>query len=157
MDVVTTWFNSVPLDWFILAIFCTIILIDALRGSTVRAAAVAIAFPIAAILFSYLADTAYLGAIAAAEGYVPAIVFLGLTIGIFVFAYRMMGWGDSVRPPQAVMGAVGATVVAVSVWLSIDALEALWNFGPLLDSVFGDTYRLFWIVGGLALAALSRK
>lgn len=156
MDAISAWFASVPLDWFILAIFGTILTIDALRGSTARAAALGVAIPAAGFLFSFAADTAFIGSFVSGTEMVQSGIFFGLVIALFVMIYRMMGYADNTTPLQALLAGVGATLIAVSVWMAITPLQSLWQFSPSIGLVFSESYRLLWILAGLILVTLSR-
>lgn len=156
MDAISAWFTSVPLDWFILAIFATILTVDALRGSTARAAALTVALVGAGFLFDFSADTAFIGSFVSGTEIVQSGVFFALMVTLFVMIYRMMGYADNTTPLQALLAGVGATLVAVSVWMAIAPLQSIWQFSPSIELVFSESYRLLWIIAGLVLVTLSR-
>ncbi len=157
MDAISSWFTSVPLDWFIPVICAVLITLDALRGSTARAAALALALPSASLLAGFVSNTAYFSGVASGSPMVQGGVFLALVIALFVLSYRMMGFSDNSGPLQALLAGLGTTLIAVSIWTSSESLQSLWEFGPSISAVFSDSYRLMWILAGLVLVGFARK
>lgn len=158
MDAVRGLFDAVPLDYFFLGGFALLIALDALRGGTGRASAIAAALPAAALAFSYAIDTPVLGG-ALSSPTIEAGFFLVLSIAMY-FALRRMGLefvsGGMGQPIQAALAGVAVTAVVAVVWMHVPALQTVWEFGPQLQTVFAEQFRLFWLAGAYAALAFAR-
>lgn len=157
MDAVRGLFDSVPLDFFFLGGLALIIALDTLRSGTGRASAIAAALPAAALLFSLSSNAPVLGT-ALSSGMAEAALFLALAV-LMYFALRRMGLeflGGMGQPVQAALAGVATTAVVAVVWMHVPSLEAFWEFGPQLQAVFAEEFRLFWLLGAFAALAFAR-
>ena len=158
MDAVRGLFESVPLDYFFLGGFALLVALDALRSGTGRAAAIAVALPAAAMLFAYAPDAPVLGG-ALSSPLVEAGFFLLFAI-VMYFAMRRMGLeflsNGMGQPLSAALAGVATTVIVAVIWMHIPALQEFWDFGPPLQAIFAEQFRLFWLLGAFAALAFVR-
>lgn len=76
METITGVFAAVPLDYFLLGGISVVVAIDTLRSGIGRAAALAVALPVALLLHSLLGTAAFIGTIAQSDsGVMQAAVF----------------------------------------------------------------------------------
>lgn len=163
----TTWqqaeglFTSVSVDWIIIGVFALVVVIVSLRMGTQIAAALAFATPVAVLVYNALPSTAYLSSITsqASAGMPAAAVFVVLFVVFFFITYRVVGSYGMMGafPVQATLGGLAAAIIVLVFWLQIPALAALWHFGPQVQAVFTEKYRLFWLVAAYLALASARK
>ena len=160
-DPVASLYNAVPTDWMILGAFAIFAAFDCLRSGARRACTLALALPIALLLFSASGKAAFLGGIT--EQFSTPIleaVLLGILV---VVSYVLIGriglsWGgESGQTIQAALGGVALTAILTTFWLATPALDALWRFGPDAQAVFGEAYRFWWLLGSYAVLAFVRN
>ncbi|HUO50754.1 MAG TPA: hypothetical protein VMU25_04300 [Candidatus Paceibacterota bacterium] len=148
--------SIIPTDWIIIACAFILIAADALRGGSMRAASIALALPIALYLFSSIPQTFFLGNFAKqlSNPYAQAGMFAFLAAIIFICIHQMILTFDiSSSFTSSAISALAAVILILVVWVQLPALGQIWHFGPLIQSIFGEQYRAFWIVGSyLALA-----
>lgn len=159
METIRSIVTGVPVDWFILGAFMALLTIDSLRNGIARTAALSLAAPIAWTLFSLLAGTAFIGSFATSESTIAAAGLFGvLFVGCFIILRRMgmdfieAGLG---QPIQAITASVAAIAILALFWILSPAND-LWTFGPVIQSAFSESYRLFWLVGAYGLLVFSR-
>lgn len=159
MDIgsfVPAWLS---LDWIIVLVAALIIAADAMRSGSGRASTLALAFPLAAFALAELPKAVFLGPVVAniGGGYAGAVVFGALVAVFYFFVRRIIGlWGDDGGPGPGLAAGIGCTAVLVVIWLQVPALNSLWHFGPQIQLVFGEAYRLWWLLGSLAALAYAR-
>jgi len=158
METVQGLFSTVPLDYVFLGGFALLIALDTLRSGTGRASAIALAFPVAAVLFSYAKEAPFLGS-AISSPMLEAVAFLALGVVLF-FGIRRMGLefvsNGMGQPVQAALAGVAATAVVAVIWMHVPALEAFWEFSPHIQSIFAAEFRLFWLLGAFGALAFAR-
>lgn len=160
MEMVSNFFTGVPIDWIVLAGLIFVLTIDSLRSGMGRAASLAIAFPLAAILFSLIGSAAFIGNLGFIDSVTGAAVAFGaLVIVAYVFGRRMgIDYMDSGigQPVQSFLAAVAATAIIVLVWLGLPELHDLWFPEAQLQAIFADAYRLWWLLGAFAILIFAR-
>ena len=90
----------------------------------------------------------------------PAATLFGiLFVAFFIITYRIIGsYGmTGAFPVQATLGGIAAAIIVLVFWLQIPALDTLWHFGPQVQAVFAEKYRLLWIIGAFLALAFARK
>src|SRR3989344_6150238 len=83
-------FSALPVDWLIIAALVILIAFDALRSSTARAAALALALPATMLLTSVLPKAFFLGPLS--EGFkLPTgqlLIFGAVFVVLYIASYR---------------------------------------------------------------------
>jgi hypothetical protein len=51
---------------------------------------------------------------------------------------------DSARPLFAIVTGAATTIIILAIWHTTP-LQSLWTFNPMIQGVFGDAYRLYWL------------
>lgn len=156
-SLVTQW----PTDWIILVALAVFVAFDALRAGSNRAATLALAAPLSVVAFNELSQTAFISTFLAqfSAPLAQAVLFGILIIIFFLFIRRIVGlWGDTSEGPlQALIAGVACAGIVATVWLQVPALDSLWHFGPQVHLVFGEAYRLGWLLAGTAALAYVRS
>jgi hypothetical protein len=163
MQQALAFFSSLqhlPFQWFILIGFTFVVAADALRSGTNRGAAFLLAAPLAQFLYLEVPHAIFLDSI---TKHIPSqyggAVFGILFIAAFFICYRAVASFDgasSGAAVSAVLVAVSCVIVLIVVWLQIPELHTLFGFGPLIERIFGETYRLWWLIVSYVLLAFVR-
>ena len=153
---VSSTVSAVPVDWIVIGAFFIIVSADALRAGSVRACALALSFPLTFLLFQILPQTFLLSPTLASfsSPLAQAVVFLILEAILFVCLHKMLASFDVYTSfHSAVVSGFAATVVVLVVWTQTPALQSLWHFTPQLQSIFGASYRFYWLIAAYLLLA----
>mgnify|MGYP001600778088 FL=1 len=160
-DAVRIFFTELPTDWIVIGVFAVVAALDILRSGGRRVCALALALPAAALVFSALSSAVLLGDISrqfsspVLQGVLFAIVFavmymLVSTIGI--------SHGKALSGLlQGTIGGIAAVAIVIVIWMGTPALRDFWNFGAQVQSIFGETYRFWWLIGSYAALAFIRR
>lgn len=152
--------TPLSLDWVIVAVVAVLLVFDCMRKGSGRAATLVFAALTASFTAQALTSAAYMRPVIA-QLTTPSLQ-AGMFIGIFFFAYVLArrifpDFGeDSANPLSALLGGLAATAILVVVWLATPQLSALWQFGSHVLAIFGEAYRFWWLLAGLALLSFSR-
>lgn len=144
-------------DWVLLAAVFALGAWDGYQSGAARASSVAIASVAAVSLVTLVPHTALLQTL-------PEIphreaILIGIIFAVLYLVVRRITetFGSGLGGILSVaFGGVGIVAVLFALWIGTPALAALWQFGPTFQAVFSESYRLFWIIGGIAALALSR-
>src|SRR3989344_1980790 len=125
-------FSSFPVDWLIIFAIMMLIAFDALRSSTARATALALALPATMLLTSVLPQAFFLGPLS--EGFkLPTgqlLIFGVVFVVMYIASYRaIFAFSDGGGVIQSLLAGFAATAVLIVVWLEVPALGALWPPG----------------------------
>lgn len=154
-----TTFAHLPMDWIIIGLFLVAFCLDALRSGVKRAAAAALAAPLALLIFEQSESTVFISSFVhpSDASIMQAGIFAALFVGLFFLISKMLavGFSSGAFPLAAILSGIAATALIVLVWLQIPALIALWPFSPWIRSIFGEAYRSWWIIGAYLLLAFS--
>jgi hypothetical protein len=163
MDIssVTGIFTGIPIDWIVLGVLVVIIAIDSLRSGIGRACAIALALPLAVLMYSLVETTAVLGSIGAlsATPMAQAITFGVIAVVCYLLTRRMAleyvesGTGE---PVQALLAGGAATVVFIIAWQQVPALQSVWHLSDQVSAIFSESYRLIWLLGAYLALAFAR-
>lgn len=157
---IATSISHISIDWFIFAALVVALTIDALRSGSGRTAAITLSLPAAAVFFEGLTKTAIIGPLfaAAASPLAQSIIFIVLVIGLYFIINRMMPHYDDISssPLLGVLSGAAAAVAIIATWVHLPFLSAVWQFGPPLEHVFGDPFRLWWILASFLALAFVR-
>jgi len=158
---ITAAFAHPPIDWVILLAFVLIVLVDALRSGTARAATLSVAFPLAFFLYDLLPHTAILAPLLEKitaplmQAGVFGVIFGVLFFLVYRIVYSLSSAGDT--PTTAVVGSLAAAVITLTIWLQVPALQSVWHFGPMIQAVFGAAYAFWWLIAAFFLMAFARS
>lgn len=160
-DAIIATLSALPIDWVIIAGFAILASFDVMRAGPGRISALALALPVALLLTSTFPRAAFLEqvAIQAATSLLSGIVFLIFAVALFFLLRRMdTSYGiEYGQPMQSVLAGCAATAILVVVWLEVPALQSLWQFGSDVQTIFGEGYRFWWLIGSYASLAFVRS
>ena len=160
-DAVRIFFTQLPVDWIVIGAFVIIAALDVLRSGARRVCALALALPAAALVFSALSSAVVLGDI---SRQFSSPVLQGVLFAVtFVVMYVLVGTigishGSELNGLlQGALGGIAAVAIVIVIWTGTPALRDLWNFGSQVQSIFGEAYRFWWLIGSYAALAFIRK
>lgn len=159
-DAVISFFTNISIDWVVIGGCAVFFSFDALRSGTARVSALSIGLLLAISVTPFVAQTALLGKIVPASSDALFVaVFIGLAITFFTALYRMIdtGYDTSYGFVQAPIAGVATTGILMLVLLQLPASTWPWAISDQVQLIFGESYRLFWIVGGIISLAIVRK
>jgi hypothetical protein len=151
--------ESIPVDWIIIGVFFLLVAADALRGGSSHAMAFCLSLPISLLIFQSITKTIALGALDA-QMQLPleqAVLFLIIEAVLFVCVNQMLfSFEHYTSLLSSSVAAFASTIVLLVVWIQIPVLQSIWHFGPQIQIIFGQSYRLFWLLASyLALAFIG--
>ena len=156
-SVVENW----PTDWIILGAFAALAAFDTLRAGSSRVAALSLALPISAVTYGEISHTFPISSFLTqiSSPVVQGALFAILLVIFFLLMRRIVGlWGDlSAGPLPALIAGLACAVIAITIWLQIPILDSLWHFGTHVQAIFGQDYRLSWLLGAFAALAYVRS
>lgn len=153
--------SGIPYEWIAIGALATILAIDSLRSGIGRAIALALAAPLSVFLFSFFDSALVLKDIVALQQSAVAqvIVLAGLFVACFILLRRLgiEYYESGVREPiQSLLAAVAATAVVTLVWVDTPILMGVYELGSQIQTLFADSYRLWWILGSFATLTFVR-
>lgn len=161
LEAVTGAFTGVPYDWFAIGGFLLLIALDSLRSGIGRACAIALALPMATLLYALVPSTVGLGAVSvlnaspnmqlATFGAIAFITYL--IVRRIALEYIESGTGE---PIQALLAGGAATAVLIVVWMQLPMTGDIWQLSAKIQGVFSEQYRLFWLAGSYVALAFAR-
>ena len=159
LSSVTSFFTNISIDWIFLVSVALLAFLDAMRSSTARAAALGLSFPLTYIIAQAAPAAQLIGDVqkqfssSLAHGLFAAIIL----IVFFLLLYRIT---DSFAADggflQSLAGAIGLAIMIGVFWPLIPAFTALHEPSVQILQVFGEAYRFWWILVGLAALSFSR-
>jgi len=149
-----------PTDWIIIAALVVFITFDAYRSGSGRSSALALAFPLALLLVNALLSAFLIGSLTAQLASVPvqAVIFVVALVALFALMYRITALysaGAEIIP--ALLCGIAATAIVITVWLQVPALQSLYHFSPQVQTVFGESYRFWWLLASYFMLAVARS
>jgi hypothetical protein len=162
MDIhsIVGMFAGIPLDWLIAGTALVVMVLGTMLRGTIYPTALSLSLPVALILFNAASHTAFMGGIARqfSTPIEQVVLFAILTVIVFICMYRICTTFDHSSPPLVALVASLATVIIVIVfWIQITPLEFLWRPGAQMQSLFGDQYAFFWLIGAYLALAFARS
>ena len=153
--------SLLPMDWVILALFAVVVTIVTLRAGTQYAVAFSLAAPMVVFIYNALPWTAFVGQYTSrfVQPSVQAIFVGFLLITLLALIYRMMPYSGVTGslPIQAILAGFAAAVILAVVLLQFPALSVFIQPSPLMHTVFGPAYGVFWIIAAYLSLAIARK
>lgn len=148
---------GMPMDYFILALVALIIAFDAWRSGPNRAIALSLAFALTYISLSWASGTYFLNTIEMSGYAALGIAFVKLIALYFILNRIVNSFGFGVGGPATALAAgLGATALSIVFWIATPTFNDLWTFGPVIQSIFGEAFRAWWLIGSFALLAFAR-
>jgi hypothetical protein len=162
MDIhaITGFLGVIPIDWLIVSTAFIIILLGTLVRGTGYATALCLSLPISALLFVGIAHTTFLSTIAQqfSKPFEQAIMFAILLVIMFVCMYRICATFDhSASPLTSLIAALATVIVIMVIWIQVLPLDTLWHPGAQMQSLFGQSYSLFWLLVSYLALAFARS
>ena len=158
---ISAFFLHVPTDWIIIGAFAIIVALDTIRSGSNRAVSLTLALPVALFVQESLSHAVLLGAALQqlTVAHADAIVFAVILVAVYLLTHRIIGFysDSSGAPLSAVIVGVACAIIATLVWLQTPALFSLWNFGPNVQTIFGEAYRFWWLAGAYLALAFARS
>jgi hypothetical protein len=160
-NAVTSVFSGIPYDWFALGAFLILIALDSLRSGIGRACAIALALPLATVLYALLTKTAFVSGLAILTSSPTAqlVTFGVLALATYLLVRRMAleyiesGTGE---PIQALLAGAAATVVIAVIWLQLPMAGEVWQVSGKVQALFAEQFRLLWLLGAYLALAFAR-
>lgn len=161
-DTLANAVTNVPIDWTIIGGFALLAALDCVRSGARRISQLTLAFPLAALLMQSLPEAYMLGDLALRYFSTPFMqaLLLGAVVVILYLVLGRIGlsWGgEQGMPILAAIAGVAAAGVVATMWIATPALVSLWQFGPEVQQVFGESYRFWWLFGSFAALAYVRQ
>lgn len=160
LDAITGFFSHIPTDWILILAFAALVAFDTMRSGSGRAAALALTAPVAIVLAGQLSQAALVSHVM--QRFTAPVFMATAVCAVFVLTYilvRRMGIthsNNNGQVIQALMAGSAAAAVLVAVWLQVPELQSVWHFGSQVQTVFGEQYRFWWIIGSYVALAFIR-
>ena len=153
--------SKLPMDWVVLALFAVVVTIITLRFGTQYAVAFSLAAPLTIFVYSSLPWLAFVGSYTS-QLVIPSLqaaVVGGIMVAMFVLIFRMIPRNllTGSLPIQAILSGIATAVVLVVALLQLPALQTFLPLSPLIHTIFGPSYNIFWMLAAYAALAFSRK
>ncbi len=156
----TALFSHIPSDWILLGVILAVIAIDCVRAGTTRATALSLALPLTLVTTQFVAGAQLIDGISKqfSSPLSQALFVLVILAIYFIAMYRMFDRyrADSGNTLQALIAAVAALVILLTVWMQLPALEHYWHFKEPFATLFGSAYRFWWLLAGFVALAFAR-
>jgi hypothetical protein len=140
-------FTTLPVD-LVAAILCaTAITVVTLRYGASLAIALSLSFIVSNVLFAAIPSAFMLGStLSSVSSSVAAGIYIALVLVCAFVLYRATSTlsDDSARPLFAIVTGAATTIIILAIWHTTP-LQSLWTFNPMIQGVFGDAYRLYWL------------
>ncbi len=149
-----------PIDWPLFGLAASLFALESYSFGSTRSSSVAIAFPLAFLAMLWL-PTAFLFNMVMPQLIEPvpqsalfALVFIGFYFLVHrvIFAYGS-GSSDILR---SLISGVATAIIIIVFWIQTPGLRDLWQFGPQIQMVFGESLRVWWLTGVFAALAYTR-
>jgi len=149
-----------PTDWILIGACAVFVALVAWRGGIGRPASLVLALPLAFFVFQSLSSAAIVGS-ALVQLQTPLAqsgIFLILVIAAYMFVHRIIGFYADAQglPMQSLIAGAATAVLILVFWLQVAPLSSIWHFGLQVQTIFGEGYRLWWLVLAYLALALVR-
>ncbi len=154
-----TSLTSIPFDWMVLIGCVVAFLLIALYSGASNVIAIALSALTASSLTPLPQNTVLLSRFVT-EGHsatIDTIIFVVLFIFLALFFRWMIHDVINITSPvQALLAGIASAIVFGVVWAQTPGLTTVWQFGPLLASIFSEGYRLWLTILAVVMLAFSR-
>ena len=149
------------MDWVSLGLFAVVVTLVTIRWGTQYAVAFSLAAPLTLFIYNALPWTAFIGPYTSrlVNPPVQAIVVVGILVALFVLINRMMPHAATMGsfPIQAILTGLATAIVVVVVVLQFPALGNYIDLSPLIHTIFGPAYNIFWLIAAYISLAIARQ
>jgi len=159
-EAIMSAFTAIPADWLVLGALAIFAAFDIVRSGARRVCTLALAIPLGTVFFLASEKAMFIGGIISQfSGPVEAILLgVFVVVGYFLIARIGLSWGgESGQAIQAALGGVALAAILATIWVATPALQELWPFGASSREIFGESYRLWWLLGAYAALAYVRN
>jgi hypothetical protein len=161
MDAVSGLFSFIPVDWIVIISFAILIGFDAMRSGMGRACALALSLPATMLLITALPKAGILSNFTeqfTSSSFRAAVFGIVLIASYFLVRKITASHRNNRREiTQSLVAGASTVAVMVVVWLQIPELQAIWQFGPQVQMVFGEAYRFWLVIGAYTALAFVRS
>ena len=158
-SAVTGVISGIPTDWIIIGIALILLALIAMYSGVANLVALSIATLLTSAFIPLIPQAKFLSSFAerAQDPSSQPVVFIALFIPLFI----MMRWVtrdtfEDTGPVQAIMAAFATVIIVIVTWQQMPALVGIWDFGGLVEALFNEAYRLWWLLGALLLLTFAR-
>lgn len=148
VEAVRGIFTTLPVDLVAAVLFATFITVATLRLGASFAISLSLSLIVSTFLFAAL-PSAYMigGMVSGVTPTVAAALYGGMLVLLTFVLYRATSTvsDGSSTPLFSIATGLATTVVVLVMW-HITPLNVLWHFNPMIQGIFGDAYRLFWLL-----------
>ena len=152
-------FVSWPIDWIIIAVLVALLTLLGFRSGSARTNAASLALPLSLLLYQWLPTSFGLTLLAPyiSTPISQSLVFLVIFVCVFIIMYRLFySYSYSTGSVlQALLGATAATIILLVVWIQVPAFESIWHFNDQIHLLFGEAYRLWWLLVAFLVMAFA--
>ncbi len=148
------------MDWIFIFAFAVITALDAMRTGPARATALVLSLPASLLVMQQLPQAFFLGGLFAqfTSPLAQLAIFGAIAVLLYIATHRLIfTFSNGIGPIQALMVGFASTAVLLIVWFQVPALDGLWHFGNQVQTVFGEAYRFWWLVGSYITLAAVRS
>lgn len=161
MGQITAALAQIPTDWFVIFVGFVLISFETFRAGAGRACALALAFPVSAVLLDAVTGAVVAGGVA--NAFATPVLRAVLFGALFVLAYTLVHQigvfygSEAGRPFLALLSGFACMAIVVVFWVHTPALTAVWKFGGSISALVGDSYRFWWLAGSYGILAFVRR
>jgi hypothetical protein len=153
-------FSHWPTDYILILAALAFIALDALWNGPARASAVALALPFTFFILDAIPHTYLLVGISSqfSTPVLQTVLFAIILVPLYFLIHRILGfYADSSGPLDALIVGAASTAILLVFWMDVPALQTIWHFGVPITNVFGEAYRLWWLLGSFVALAFVRS
>lgn len=159
LDRIPDILHAIPLDWILLGVFALVVSFDTMRAGAGRAITLALALPAAMLIFASAAKAVLLGSIIGgfSSPTAQALLFVALAVALYILIARIVSsHSGGGQPIQSAVAGVALTVVFITIWLQVPALDSIWHFGWQVQGLFAEQYRFWWLICSYLALSFAR-
>ena len=148
-------------DWSIIFSLVVIVTAIAVKWGTARACVIAVTLPVSAFIYTLVHDGFLVSSIDShlSSPLMQSGIFAIISIFVYIMTHRMyrnyVNEGESII--FALLAGIATTCIILVVWIHTPALTSIWNFIPMIDTIFGATYALWWMLISLLVLGYVRS
>ncbi len=151
------YIRQVPLDWLVIGTAILLLTFISLRSGTRVAVSAGLAGSMSLVLLALAPQALFLESFKerlVTDDLIQAGAFCVFFIITFLMIARMTS-SDALegQPLSAIVAALAALIIIITIWINTPALGRFWDFGPHVRMLFAEGYR-FWLII-VALIALT--
>jgi hypothetical protein len=154
LPITATW----HMDWVLLIVIVIFLTLESFQSGASRTRALALALPTMLLAVSWFSSSALLGSVSQSLTASPLgqLALHGIILLVlFILFYRIFfGYGmTNGSIAYAFLCGLATTIMLIVVLLQIPALTTYWQFSEPIPTVFGESYKFYWLLVSLAILA----